>query len=129
VSGIHQPVGFPLGIVEFGDHIARDRPGKTQGLDLVLEAPKLGLLCRLDKVIKLTERTAKSRVAEPCFDAMGQTCAVIPVVAAFKPPWFAAILFMDITGMGEPPDAEFRDDQRLLTGTVSVAVWGKTPSR
>src|SRR5690606_6639535 len=44
VAGVQQAVGFPLGVVEFGDDVAADRIGVAQGFDLVFQGAVLGVL-------------------------------------------------------------------------------------
>ena len=127
VLNVHEAVQFPLHVVELGDDIAGDRPLPAQRFDLALEAAILKLLRRAHEAIEVSENRCKLRVAKARLDPMRIGCAEVPVVAAFEPPWLAAVRLQNLARMRQSPDAELRADERLVAAPLCVAMRREGP--
>ena len=129
VANIHEAVQFPLRVVELGDDIAGNRPLPAQRLDLIFQPAILKLLRGADEAVEIAEDRREMSVAKARFDPVRISGAEVPVVTAFEPPRLASVPLQDLARMGQPPDAEFRADERLIAAPLSVAMRRKGPGR
>src|SRR5208282_117389 len=122
VRDVHEPIRFPLHVIELSDHVAGYRPLPAQRLDLIFERPILKLLRRVHEPVDVAEDRREPRVPEPRFEPMRIGASVVPIVAALEPPGLASVLLQNIAGMRQSPHAEFRTNQRLAATSLGVAV-------
>ncbi len=81
----------------------------------------------LDKGGKGAEHLEEAKLAVARLDPLRQGRAVCPGCAIAGPPGIAPLLVAQQRRVGQTPDAEFGQDQRLLAGPHGLGILGEGP--
>ena len=126
---VEEAVRLPMDVGEFGDHVAGDGGVRTDRLDLVFEIAELVPLHCVDEAVERAEDAVEMKRREALLDAVRIGGTISPERAGLQPPRLAPVGFGERPRPRQSPGAEFRQDERLLTGFDRVAMRAERPFR